>query len=91
MAVEDAQTPCRQHEDTHAGEDNAHHFYGEFALGAFESGCDEVNEKGRCQNSHQNQHRHGDGKNRPDDPGNPSCLRFIARCQQAGINGDKGR
>lgn len=63
MAVQDSQTPRREHQQTRAREENLHQPDGQRSFRAMKSRCDRIDQIRRRQHSGEHQHRGRQSKN----------------------------
>jgi hypothetical protein len=85
MAVQNAETPCRENQEAGPWEEQRHQTHSEFALLSGEPGCDDRGE--RTGGEHPDQHDHGGaaGKEAEGRIGQMRGLLVFAQASQAGV------
>ena len=91
MAIQNAERPRGEHQQSGAGEQDAHQPDGEFALGAFETRGDDPDQVRRQQDTDQHEHRRGQRQDRADRSGYAAGFLLVALGEQARVHGNEGR
>ena len=90
VAIQNAQPPRGEHQQSGAGEENAHQPDGQFALGALEPGSDDPDQVRRQQDADQHDHRRGQRQDRAHRAGHAARLLLVALGQQARVHRNEG-
>ncbi len=90
MAIENAEAPGRDREETCAGEENAHQTDGQLELGPRESRRNNAGQKRRGEYADEDQARHCQGEQAEHRAGDVVRLIFCFTGKQIGIYGDEG-
>ncbi len=89
MAIQDAERPGREHQQSGAGEEDAHQSYGEFALGAGETRSNNPDQVRREQDADENQRGRGESQNRTHRSCYAAGFLLVALGEEARVHRDK--
>ena len=91
MAVENAEAPGRQHEESRAGKEHPDDRDRQLALFAVESGSDDRDEQRRGENTGDDENRRDERQQRRDGSGDALGLRTFTACNERRVHGDERR
>jgi hypothetical protein len=91
VAVENAETPGREHQQAHSGEQDAHDLNRQRSRLPFEAGGDDVDEPRRRENAKEYDDGNDEAQEREDGARHPPCSLPVATRQEPGVHRNERR